>query len=104
MRAVVVVLVGVASVAHASPAAEKLFQDGKQLVAQGKLAEGCDALRRSNELEPRVGTLLNLGDCEEKRGRIATAWETFTAARSLANQKGDARGTEADKRVTALAA
>ena len=103
MRAVLFVMV-MAGVAHASPAAEKLFQDGKKLVAEGKLAEGCDALRKSNELEPRVGTLLNLGDCEEKRGRTATAWETFTSARALANQKGDARGAEADKRATALAA
>lgn len=101
MRAVVIVMV-LAGVAHASPAAEKLFQDGKKLVAEGKLAEGCDALRKSNELEPRVGTLLNLGDCEEKRGRTATAWETFTSARALANQKGDARGGEADRRAKTL--
>ena len=102
MRGVGLLVVLIASVAHASPAAEKLFQDGKQLVAAGKLDEGCDALRRSNELEERVGTLLNLADCEERRGRIATAWEGFIKARALATQKSHPAVTEANKRATAL--
>jgi hypothetical protein len=103
MRGVGLLLVVlIASVAHASPAAEKLFQDGKKLVAAGKLDEGCEALRKSNELEERVGTLLNLADCEEKRGRIATAWEAFIKARALATQKSHPAAGEADKRATAL--
>src|SRR5687767_11970677 len=74
---------------------------------KGKLAEACEAFRRSQELEPRYGTALNLADCEEKRGKIATAWEAFVQARALANQKPDqhsaARAAEADRRATALA-
>ncbi|MBA3503364.1 MAG: hypothetical protein M4D80_22900 [Myxococcota bacterium] len=102
MRGVGLVVLLFTSMAHASPAAEKLFQDGKKLVADGKLAEGCDALRKSNELEERVGTYLNLGDCEEKRGRVATAWETFIKARALATQKSHPGAAEADKRAAAL--
>lgn len=103
MRGLLVIVVAT-SVAHASPAAEKLFQDGRKLLKAGKLAEACDAFRRSNEIEPRAGTLLNLGHCEERRDRIATAWEVFVAARALATQTRDpVKTAEADKRAAALA-
>jgi len=107
MRAVALCIVVASSVASASPAAEKLFQDGKKLLADGKLDEACDAFRRSNEIEARAGTLLNLGRCEEMRGRIATAWETYVRARTLAKQEGEPRSAEraaeADTKVAALA-
>jgi hypothetical protein len=108
LRQVVLLTVIAVSTAAASPAAEKLFQDGRALMTEGKLPEACDAFRRSNDLEPRVGTLLNLGNCEEKRGRIATAWATFIEARALAKRLKDARRAEADiaeadKRAAALA-
>ena len=98
------VLVGIASTAHADPAAEKAFQDGRAFLAQNKLAEACEAFRLSQSLEPRVGTLLNLGDCEERRGKIATAWEAFSEAKALARSTSDARGADAETRATALTA
>jgi hypothetical protein len=100
---VVVLIASATPTVDASPAAEKLFRDGKQLMKDGKLAEACDAFRKSQELEPRSGTLLNLGDCEEKRGRLATAWEAFVASRALANQRGEPRVEEAEKRAAAVA-
>jgi hypothetical protein len=87
----------------ASPAAEKLFEDGRAALALNHLDEACDALRRSQDLEPRVGTLLNLGDCEEKRHRLASAWEAFVEARTLAVAQHDKRAALADQRVRALA-
>ncbi len=99
----VVVLAAVTAVAHANPAAEKVYRDGKALLAQGKTAEACDAFRRSQELEARVGTLLNLGDCEEKLGRFATAWSVFVDARALATRQNDPRANEADQRAGKLA-
>lgn len=104
MRVVGLVVVLTSTMAAASPAAEKLFQDGRAALKAGRLAEACDAFRKSQELEPRVGTLLNLGDCEERRGRIATAWEAFVQARALANQTGHRAAAEADKRAAALVA
>jgi len=98
----VLIVAAVAGVASANPAAEKVFQDGKTLLAQGKTAEACDAFRRSQELEPRVGTLLNLAECEEQRGRIATAWVAFVDARALATRMNDPRAPFADKRAAAL--
>ncbi|MBA3457173.1 MAG: hypothetical protein H0T42_29085 [Deltaproteobacteria bacterium] len=99
----VLILVALTGLAHANPAAEKVFQDGKALLAQGKIAEACEAFRRSQELEARVGTLLNLGDCEEQRGRFATAWGAFVDARALATRLGDGRSSLADQRAAALA-
>ncbi len=104
-RALSFALVLVSQVASASPAAEKLFQDGRAALASNQLDAACDAFRRSNELEPRVGTLLNLGDCEERRARVATAWEAFVEAKALADKHRDAGpAREAEKRANALAA
>ena len=100
---VLVVVCVLAGSAAASPAAEKLFEDGRAALAAGQLDAACDAFRRSAELEPRVGTYLNLGDCEEKRGHIALAWGAFSDARALAAKTADARGGEAEKRAAALA-
>jgi hypothetical protein len=101
----VAVVLGLTGVAAASPAAEQLFQEGRKLLGQNKLPEACDAFRRSAELEPRAGTLLNLGNCEEKRGRTATAWVAFTEARAVAKRSNDKPYiVEAEKRVKKLEA
>ena len=99
---VLAVIVALAGAAAASPAAEQLFQEGRKLLGQGKLAEACDALRRSVELEARVGTWLNLADCEEKRGKTATAWVAFSEARAMARRANDPRADEADRRAKKL--
>jgi len=52
-------------VAAADPAAEKLFRDGRALLQENKLAEACAAFERSDAIEPRIGTVLNLADCRE---------------------------------------
>lgn len=94
-----------AAPAHAdSAAAEALFREGRDLIKDGKLAAGCDKIHASNKLEPSVGTLLNLGDCREKLGQLASAWAAFRGAESLAKRKGgdDKRLAEASKRASAL--
>lgn len=83
--------------------AERLFDEGRHLVEQGVLDEGCAKLEASNRIDPAVGTLLNLGDCNEKRDRLASAWANFRAAQSLAMTKGDAaRADFAKKRAEAV--
>lgn len=91
--------------AHAdSAAAEALFRDGRALIKAGKLKEGCDKIAASEKLESSVGTLLNLGDCREKQGRLASAWAAFREAEALAKRRGDddKRLVEAGKRAQAL--
>src|ERR1043165_3380571 len=42
--------------------AEALFDQGNKLMADGKLAQACDSFEASNRIEPRAGTLLQLGE------------------------------------------
>lgn len=67
-------------------AAEALFTAGRQLVEQGKVAEGCQKFNASYKLAPALGTLLNLADCYEKAGQYASAWARFTEAISLSQR------------------
>ncbi len=61
-------------------AAEALFTEGEQLLASGKVGEACDAFAASNRLEPRAGTLINLGLCREQNRQLASAWVAFKDA------------------------
>lgn len=87
-----------------SPAAESLFREGRNLIKQGKLQDGCDKFEASEMIEPSVGTLLNLGDCREKLGKLATAWAAFRKAEAMAKQSGkdDKRASEAERRAARL--
>src|SRR6187549_3181233 len=72
-----------------SAGAEALFREGRRLIKEGKLDQGCAKLAASEKLESSVGTLLNLGDCREKLGQTATAWAAFRKAEAMAKRAGD---------------
>ena len=109
-RILIIALIGAPSLALAQPksgetsvAAETLFREGKRLMKDGNLAEACDKLAASDRIEESVGTLLNLADCREKNGQLATAWASFLRAASIARTTGDgAREAEARRRASAL--
>jgi hypothetical protein len=61
-------------------AAEVLFQEGRDALQSGNLPVACSKFRESERLDPGVGTLMNLADCEEKIGRLASAWERWREA------------------------
>jgi hypothetical protein len=83
--------------------AESLFDEGRRLLAENRYAEACAKLSESERLDPAVGTLLNLGDCYEKMGKIATAWAVFKGAANMARTaKQQAREKIASARVAAL--
>ncbi|HEY5922024.1 MAG TPA: hypothetical protein VIV11_10160, partial [Kofleriaceae bacterium] len=84
--------------AQLSPQAEQLFRDGRDLVKQGKFAEGCAKLEASQRIEPNINTLLNLAACREKAGQLATAWALFIRAGA------DARKAGADPKLIQVAA
>jgi hypothetical protein len=74
--------------AHAAPepnetsntAAESLFQEARKLTEAKKYGEACPKFLASYKLAPSNGTLLNLADCYEKNGQIASAWARFHEA------------------------
>ena len=86
--------------------AEQLFRDGKRLLAEGKVAEACRAFEGSYRKQAATTTLLNLADCHEKDGRLASAWSEFAEAeRALRRDPGQAALKEvAQARATALEA
>jgi hypothetical protein len=69
-------------------AAQALFDQAKEFIATGRIAEACPKLEESERLDPTSGTLINLADCYERQGRIASAWNTFVQAAGAAKAGG----------------
>ena len=71
-----------------SAAAESLFQEARKLMDAKRYGEACPKLVASHKLAPAVGTLLNLADCYERAGQLASAWVRFHEAIALAQRLG----------------
>jgi hypothetical protein len=99
----IAILVAAAPARAQSAEAEVLFREGKKLMKKGSYAAACDKFEASEKLEPSIGAELNLGDCREKAGQIASAWAAFVKAQQTAKRSGDRRhGLEAKRRVQTL--
>src|SRR5215468_9695329 len=98
------VLAPIAAHGQASPQAEALFRDGKQLMKEGKLAEACAAFEGSERAEHNVATVLSLADCREKNRQYASAWALFLQADSQtrSDPAKAALNTTAKRRAHAL--
>lgn len=61
-------------------AAEALFLQGREALEAGDFEKACDKFAESQRLDPGAGTLMNLATCEEKLGRLASAWQHWQEA------------------------
>src|SRR4051794_10088 len=76
------------SAGQARVEAEALFVEAKALLQAGEIARACAKLAESERLDPAAGTLLNLADCYEKNGQLASAWVTFREATTASERSG----------------
>jgi hypothetical protein len=90
-----------ASAASAAPdvgSADQLFAQAKQLMSEGKFAQACSKFEASYDADPALGSLLNLADCLERDGRMASAYGRWGDAIDYANKKNDERAKFARER------
>ena len=91
--------------AHAQPRdvqrADALFREGRGLMKAGDLDAACPKLEKSYQFDPAPGTAVNLGDCFEKQGKVASALLAYQAARKLL-KPGDPRIGPVENQMDAL--
>ncbi|MBX3229946.1 MAG: hypothetical protein KIT84_26070 [Labilithrix sp.] len=73
-----------ARAADDSAAAQALFYEARQLMKENKFGIACPKLEESLRLDYGIGTEFNLADCNEKIGKLATAWSGFISVASAA--------------------
>jgi hypothetical protein len=96
------VSLALSSVARADdPQAEALYREGRQAAVEKNWDLACTKFEASQKREPAPGTLLNLADCEENRGRLAAALTDFHSALRLL-RPGDERIEYAKQRAAAV--
>ncbi len=83
--------------------ADRMFREAKKAMEAGDYPRACPLFEESQRLDPGGGTLMNLGLCQEKLGKLATAQKTFELAASRAKSDGRAdRLGEAHAHLAAL--
>ncbi len=105
-RAFVVALVALwplAAHAQSDPAAAtELFKQAREAAARGEWKTACPKFAESLQLDAKVGTAINLADCEEKLGQLASARGHVQRAIDLARAANDDRLSMAQERFAAL--
>ena len=93
------------SAAHADDAAtaQALFDEATALKDKEQWAAACPKFASSYKLDPALGTLLNLANCYEKTGQIASAWARWEEAYQWALKNNDDRVEYAKKNRDAIA-
>jgi len=99
----------VASPARASDGADKaaatqLFNAGRDMMKDGDYAAACPKLAESARLEPTVGALAKLAECEEHERRLVSAYGRWQQALNLARATGDERAADVEREVARVEA
>jgi hypothetical protein len=82
-------------------AADALFQSAKAAMVRGDFATACSQLTESLHLDPEPGTMLNLAECEDRRGQVASALAHLEEARRRL-PPNDYRVAFTEQRIVAL--
>jgi hypothetical protein len=72
-------------------AAADLFREGRDALAAKNYELACAKFAESQRLEARVGTLINLAQCEEQLNRLASARQHWEEATDLGRATSDPR-------------
>lgn len=83
--------------------AQALFDEAIALKEKEDWAGACPKFESSYKLDPALGTLLNLANCFEKLGKIASAWARWEEAYQWATKNNDDRAEYAKRNRDALA-
>jgi hypothetical protein len=83
--------------------ADELFSQARAALAQKNYERACALFEQSHAAEPGLGTLLNLAECREKQGRVASAWLRFNEAATWAARNKEAKREDfAQRHASAL--
>jgi tetratricopeptide (TPR) repeat protein len=95
IAAMVVAALAVTRIAVADPVdateAGQAFQRGRDLAKDGRFPEACAEFGHSYELDPALGTAVNLADCLEHLGQLRRAWQLFDLVARAQGQQSRAR-------------
>lgn len=72
-------------------AAQALFYEARTLAQKGHFTEACPKFEESLRLDYGIGTEFNLADCNEKLGKVASAWSGFLSAAASAKAQNQAQ-------------
>src|SRR5436190_654859 len=87
------------SEAAASEATE-IFNQARALAKDGRFDEACVLFAKSYDLDPGLGTAVNLADCLERQGKLYRAWVLFDlVARNSQSVQSRARPARGRHRV-----
>jgi hypothetical protein len=84
--------------------AEQLFREGRAAMDQSDLARACSNFAQSHRLEPKMATVVNLAQCEERRGMLLAALARWEEAVRLGETAKDPRVPRAREQMADLGA
>jgi tetratricopeptide (TPR) repeat protein len=88
--------------AFAESKADKMFRKGKRLLKRKKYEAACQTFERVDQLDPGIGAKLNVAKCYEEWGKLAHAYDWYTAAHKMAKANKDKRAARIKDLVEAL--
>lgn len=95
----VAALPGRAEAVERDPAkADELFRAGIELLKKDDWQTACPKFQESMALDPSVGAAINIARCDDRAGKLATAWQGFQDARALnRSAAGEVLNPQADQ-------